>query len=517
MITTMLLLASLAAPPAKADFPAPWRTVAERSGFTETATYDETVQLMTWYAEASPHIRLDVLGQTFEGREIPIAIVGAPPVADAAAARSSGKPIVFIFANIHAGEVCGKEAALMLLREIATAPPGGWLEDLVIVIAPIYNADGNERFSPDNRPGQNGPKSMGQRPNAQGFDLNRDYVKLDAPETRALVRFLTDWDPHLTVDCHTTNGSHHRYTLTYDTPLNPAGAEPPRRFLRETLLPEITEQVKSAAGYDLFWYGNFNRDHTAWYTYSALPRYGANYQGLRGQMQLLSEAYSYATFEDRVKSTLAFLRSTLDRTRTHAAEMIALHEAARADVVERGRTLQPDDVVGIRFAPKASPRPARLKGYVMTPGANGRMTPTEEPTEHLVVHVDGFESTRSVRRPRAYLIPPEQTAVLDLLALHGVRTEPASGTFEVETYQIDSVTQASRRFQGRQIATVEATARSGRLEAGRGWVRVPMDQPLGNLIVNLLEPEAADGFAAWDVLGDAVRKGRIYPIRRERP
>jgi len=277
-------------------------TVAERSDYTETATYADVMTLCAQLNQRADHIHLASLGTTHEGRDIPLVIIANPPIATPEQARESGKLILFAFGNIHAGEVCGKEALMILARELALDPDHDLLDDIIFLIAPIYNADGNERFAPvaENRPGQNGPTRVGQRHNAQDFDLNRDYIKLDAPETRGLVKLLTEWDPHITIDTHTTNGSYHRYTLTFDAPTNPSGPTEPIEYVRDTLLPEVSARLLERAGYDTFFYGDFNRDHTAWVTYSAQPRFGGPCQGLRGQMSILSEAYSYAPFKDRV-------------------------------------------------------------------------------------------------------------------------------------------------------------------------------------------------------------------------
>src|SRR5262249_46123239 len=156
---------------------------------------------------ATPNAHLTELGRTAEGRSIPLLIVADPPVRAAAEASRSGKLIVLAIGGIHAGEVCGKEALPMLLREVFSGPHPPALKDLVLAVVPNFNADGNERVSKFNRPGQVGPEAgMGQRANARGLDLNRDFVKLEAPETRSLVRFLNQWNPHLFIDTHTTNG-----------------------------------------------------------------------------------------------------------------------------------------------------------------------------------------------------------------------------------------------------------------------------------------------------------------------
>src|SRR5262249_1910892 len=152
-----------------------------------------------------------------EGRKLPLLILADPPLATAEEAARTKKLIVCAIGNIHAGEVDGKEALLMLARDMGLAQEHRLLKDLVIALVPIINPDGNERMAKTNRPGQVGPEEgMGTRGNANGLDLNRDFIKLETPEVRALVRFLNRWDPALVLDTHTTNGSHHRYTITYD-------------------------------------------------------------------------------------------------------------------------------------------------------------------------------------------------------------------------------------------------------------------------------------------------------------
>src|SRR5262249_47158834 len=198
--------------------------------------------------------------------------------------------VVLLFANIHAGEVDGKEAVLALARDIAGEKE--LLKKLVVLIVPNLNPDGNEKIDQKNRTTQNGPSAgVGLRANAQGFDLNRDFVKLESPEIRGLVGLFTKWAPVLVVDCHTTNGSYHRFTLTYDGPRYPA-ADP--RLVdagQEKVLPDLAARVKKSSGFDCFPYGNFSRDRTKWETYPSSPRFSTQYLALRGQVGLLSESY----------------------------------------------------------------------------------------------------------------------------------------------------------------------------------------------------------------------------------
>ncbi len=167
-----------------------------------------------------------------------------------------------------------------MLRDVFGSPHPPLLKDVILAVAPIYNTDGNERVSKTNRPGQVGPEEgMGQRANARGLDLNRDFIKLEAPETRALVRFLNEWNPHLFIDTHTTNGSYHRYTITYEGPKNPAGDPKIIAFMRQTFFPEVSAAFEKQTGLKSFYYGNFNRDRTQWTSYPAEGRYGTTYVG----------------------------------------------------------------------------------------------------------------------------------------------------------------------------------------------------------------------------------------------
>src|SRR5262249_30161884 len=207
-----------------------------------------------------------------------------------------------------AGEVDGKEALLMLARDIATAKERPLLKDLVLVFCPIFNPDGNDRIDKAHRRSQNGPADgVGIRENAAGYDLNRDFVKLETPEVRALVRALNKWDPAVFIDTHTTNGSRHRYTLTYDGMRHPATPPALLEFVRDHMLSDAGKRLEQATGYKSFFYGNFSADRTRWETYPVTPRYGIVYVGLRDRIAILSESYSYAPYRDRVMASRGFV------------------------------------------------------------------------------------------------------------------------------------------------------------------------------------------------------------------
>ncbi len=489
--------------------PAELLTVAETSDYQHTATYDQVIDLLDRIEAQSDIMRRSSMGTTVEGRDIPLAILANPPIENAQQARDSGKPIVFAMGNIHAGEVCGKEALLMLTREFALQPKHELLNNLIIVIAPIYNADGNERFGPiaENRPGQIGPDPVGIRPNAQDLDLNRDYIKLEAPETRALAAFLTEWDPHLTIDTHTTNGSRHRYTLTYDTPLHPSTPPAITELLREQLLPVVTERVKQRSDYDMFYYGNFNKEHTKWATYSSNPRFGANYQGLRGQLSILSEAYSYAPFKDRVLCTYIFVDEILRFTAAHADDIKSVHDQVRREIVRAGKSPQPDDTIALRTRFAAFHNPADILGYVGD---------TDEPTTHRVVHIGRFEATKSIARPYAYIIEPGCENIMTNLRAHGIDVQHYTGSATVESMRITALDRADREFQNHTFVRLETETFIEQRSFHNGTYIVHTAQPLGNLIVFLLEPESEDGLVAWNFFDDHITQNEVFPVHRLR-
>lgn len=482
-------------------------TVAESSDYKATATYDQVIEFIDRLEDRSDIVRRGALGTTNEGRDIPLIILSNPPVENAEQAKATGRPIVFLFANIHAGEVCAKEAYLMMARELTADSNNALLKKLVVVIAPIYNADGNERFAPveENRPGQIGPDRVGIRHNAQDLDLNRDYIKLESPECRALVKFFREWDPHITMDGHTTNGSRHRYVLTYDTPLHPSTPAVMTNFLRDRLLPEATKNIKEKLDYDLNYYGNFNDDCTVWHTYGSGARYGGSYQGLCGQMQVLSEAYSYAPFKDRVISSLALAEEVLNFAAANADEIVQMQKDVRQATIEAGMNPQPDDTIALQCKVAAFDEPVIFLGY------DGD---SDTPKDHLVMHRGRFEPTLSVTRPIGYIIEPGCENVIENLRAHGVELEPFQGEATVNSYTITNVNRAERAFQGHHNVKVDAEAKLSKREFAMGSYLVRTAQPLGTLIVVLLEPETEDGLVTWNFFDEGLEVGATFPVHR---
>jgi hypothetical protein len=497
-------------------------TRPERTGYRETSRYEDVVAFLNALPR-SPRIHVTSMGYTSEGRSIPLVVVGHAGDGSPEAVLRSGKLRIYIQANIHAGEVEGKEAALELLRDLAAGRHARWLDSVVLLVAPIYNADGNERVSLTNRPGQLGPiGGMGQRPNAMQLDLNRDHIKLESPEARSQALLLRRYDPHVAMDLHTTDGSVHGYHLTYAEPLHPATDTAIVNLLRRDWLPEVTATIKRTDGFDIFYYGNMPESpvdrggggaERGWYSFDHRPRFSENYWGLRGRIGILSEAYSYATFEDRIRATRRFVEENIAYAAAHASRIMRITEAADAH-----------DIMGESLAVRA-----RLHRGADIPVLRGEVAEETNPYtgQRMLRRLDvrrpetmadytTFEGTEFARVPHAYFVPANLTAAIERLAAHGVRTSRLEQTVVVplERFRVDSSWTAAREFQGHKERQVLGAWESVTDTIPAGTVVVWTDQPLGRLAFIMLEPRSDDGLLDWNFFDEALAGARYYPVRR---
>ncbi|MDQ7039811.1 MAG: M14 family metallopeptidase [Rhodothermus sp.] len=496
------------------------QTRAEATGFTETTRYDEVMAFLEVLEASSHRIQVTRFGYTTEGRALPLVIYGNVVNTTADGVRAAVAPLrVLILANIHGGEVAGKEATLMLLRALAAGVHAAWADSLVLLVVPIYNADGNERISLYHRPLQNGPVGgVGQRSNAQGYDLNRDFMKVDAPETRALLRVMRNYDPHVFIDLHTTNGTYHAYPLTYAPSLHPSTPEPLVNYLRQVWLPAVNDTIWTKYRWKLFYYGNLpgpDSDRPAgWYTFDHRPRFGTNYVGLRGMMGLLGEAYAYATFEERIEATYAFLEAVLSFAAAHAREIRRLVDQVRQlspvgqPVVLRARMTQaPQPVLVLLGAVDSLRHP--YTGQLM-------LRRRQEVFPEMLPLYDRFVPAETIAIPQGYLVPAELDRVRDLLDVHGIpcMLVEAGRTLEVERFRIDSVAVAAQPYQGHRGQEVYGAYERQMLTTTAGSCLVTIEGRTGRIAALLLEPRSDDGVVAWGLLKDRLMPGRYYPIVR---
>lgn len=495
-----VLLALVAVPVALAQ-----ETVAEKTDYQATSRHADVVAFCRTLATKSPVVHVTEIGKSHEGRSLPMLVLADPPAPAPANVDREKKLVVLLYANIHAGEVDGKEAVLMLARDIATGTDKELLKELVVLVVPILNADGNERIDKANRAEQNGPPDgVGTRANAAGLDLNRDFVKLESPEVRALAQVVRMWDPAVSVDLHTTNGSYHRYTLTYDGPRHPAASPDLIATVRDRWLPAVGAAVEKNTGYKCFDYGNFNADRTAWESYPALPRFGVQWLALRNRIGLLSESYSYAAFKDRVLVSKAFACEVL---RYVARDPKAVRkQVANAD--------RPRDRIPLRTK-TVSLGERTVLGFVEEM-KDGRRMLTKEPKDYRVKFVADVRPTLEVQRPFAYLVPAELQNAVETLQRHDIEVEELRADSELacQVYKVEKVTRSDREFQKHKLTTLEVVRRDETRTVPRGTRLVRTSQPLGMLAGYLLEPQSEDGLATWNVFDPALAVGKDFPVVR---
>jgi dipeptidyl-peptidase-4 len=494
----------------------PLLTVAEKSEYRATSRHQDVVEFCNQLAKQSPIVRLADLGTSVEGRKLPLLILADPPIATPEEAARSNKLVVYAQGNIHAGEVDGKEALLVLARDLAMAKERPLLKDLVIVFAPIFNADGNERFSKTNRPGQVGPEEgMGIRQNAQGLDLNRDFVKLESPEVRALVRFLNKWDPAVVIDTHTTNGSYHRYTITYEGPRCPAGDDRVVKLVRDELLPDVGHRLEKRGGYKSYFYGNFSADRTGWETVPATPRYSIHYVGLRNRIAILSESYSYAPYRERIFASRDFVWSILEYTAQNKEKIRTLLSEAREATRTAGKEPKATDMVALRHKAVPVASPAKLLGFVEEQ-KNGKRVATPQLRDYDVQYLGGCEPTLSVSRPYAYLFPASHSKAVENLQRHGIEVEQLREDIEldVEIYRVEKISRAERSFQNHRLVNIQAAVHKETQRLPAGTILVRTEQSLGTLAVCLLEPQSEDGLCTWNFFDDSLKEGEDFPVFR---
>ncbi len=494
-------------PPSPADYP---RTRPELTRYTETSHYADVRKFLDSLRALRAPLAFGSIGKTTEGRDIPYVIASRPLVSTPAAAKQLGRPIVYVQGNIHAGEVEGKDALLALLRDLIFSNRANALDSIVLIAVPIYNADGNERFAPEsvNRTEQNGPEMVGVRANAQNLDLNRDYVKAEAPETRASLAMFNTWDPDVFVDLHTTDGSFHGYALTYSPSLSPAAVFG-GVYARDSLLPILRERMRTRRGLEVFDYGNFLSDQPGlvadtsvregWATYDARPRFGT--------------------------STYAFVTEILSLVAEKGAAIKSLSARADSQPLAWGRSPDSLQIVPIRSELIATPHQAdvikedlekTVDSSTTQPGVpRGERRTGRFRTIRMPVY-DGFTSTLDRTPPAAYVVAPQATEVVALLRLHGIRVERSDSAWTArgEGFVIDSIITAPRTFQGHHEVRLK-----GRWERGvqaippKSFI-VSTAQPRGALIVYLLEPESDDGFTTWNLFDRELQKGGRFPVTR---
>jgi len=501
-------------------------TRAETSDYSATSRYADVLAFVAELQRHSPDIRLETLAVSPEGRKIPLLVIGHPVPASPADLRFDDRAVVYFQANIHAGEVEGKEAALMLARALLSGRPDV-LDRLVVLIAPIFNADGNEKIDPAHRPRQKGPvDGVGIRFNGANQDLNRDGMKLESPEVRGMVRnVLRRWDPIFFFDAHTHNGSYHQEPVTWVWGLNPLTDPAVLDYMENRAWPAIEKRMRREFGTLTIPHGDFldpEAPQLGWVPLGPEPRYLSNYVGLRNRLAVLDEQYPYVDFRTRVEGAYHLMLSFLQLLHRDRDRIVRMLGDADRRTIERALHPGPADVFITRHTREALSRRVTVHGYEMEVESGGRYKKVH-PKKALktyagLPYLARYTAGQAVPLPRAYLLGIADPRVIAKLQQHGIVLQrlTASVRLPVEVHTVHRMSGSEISMQGHYTSSVEATAAMEERAFPAGTYLVSMAQPLANVAAYLLEPMSNDGLVFWNYF-DRYLAYQWYPRPREYP
>jgi len=515
MIRPAYLLALLSAFPLAHAAP-DLTTVSERSGFQATGRYDEVITMCAAFQQAYPkQVQCVDFGTTPEGRPMKVLVVTGAGAFTPEAARKAGLPVTLIQGGIHAGEIDGKDAGFLALREILEGRAAkGALDKQVLLFVPVFNVDGHERFGKWNRPNQRGPVEMGWRTTAQNYNLNRDYVKADAPEMQAMLGLVNAWDPLVYVDLHATNGAKFQHDISIQVePVYSGDAEFRKAGL--ALRSNVIKDIAKAGSTPQSYYMSFVKQDDPMSGFMdgvSDPRFSTGYFQLRNRMAMLVETHSWKEYPVRVRITRNTVVSVLDQVARHGKTWQQAAFAADARAAKLGN--QPvalsykatDKTEMVNFnGYEYTRKPSEVSGALMTRYDESRPQVWRVPLRQDIV------ADFQVTAPRAgYIVPAAYAAsVGEKLRQHGVafRTlEQGVDRFDVETFRADTATLAAGSVEGHQRLTVEGKWKPEARPVVAGSLFVPIAQPKARLVVAMLEPQAPDSLLAWGAFNTAFER-----------
>jgi hypothetical protein len=496
-----------------------WTTPAEAAGFRTTPSYADTVSYLQRLQAAAPgKIHLETFGTTPEGRPMTVVIASGDGNFDPAAAHAAGKPVVLLQAGIHPGEIEGKDAGLMLLRDIAVSGKYPHLLDhQVLVYIPVFSVDGHENTSPYHRINQDGPASQGFRGQSQYLNLNRDYLKADAPEMRAWLALWNRWLPDFLIDVHTTDGADYQYDLTWYTEdphkLDPAPSQWQAAAMAQAL-PAYEKRGHLASIYLEFKDGRDPRKGIE--NFGSGPRFSTGYAALQNRPALLIETHMLKPYAVRVKATYDMVQLLLAGIEAQPAALVAATHTADADTI--ARAAQPNATVPLTFNVSPQSTPFDLKGYAftLTPSAISNSSWIQYQPQHRqtyrIPNWNDLLPDLSITAPAAYVIPAPWTEVIARLDAHGIayRRITTPTTITAQGYQLDQPRWGSTPFESHLMLrdfTLSRVSRTVTLTPGS--VVVPLDQRAANVAIELLEPQAPDSLLHWGYL-NAIFEPKEY-------
>ncbi|MEN8154016.1 MAG: M14 family metallopeptidase [Acidobacteriota bacterium] len=506
-------------------------TVPEKTDYKETSLYPDVMNFLFKMKNISSKINIVKLCSSTEGRMIPLVIISNESISSPYEKNVVNKPAILIMGNIHAGEVEGKEASQMMIRDFAEGKFSKLLENQIILFIPVFNADGNEKLGKNRR--DNGPELAGIRPNGQNLDMNRDYIKIETPEVKALINLFNTWDPVLFVDLHTTNGSYHQEPVTYTTLSNPNSSEKLMDFMWEKMFPEVQKIMKTRFNTYAIPYGNFvdrSDPSKGWRNHAYEARFGTNYAGLRNRFTILDENYSHADFKTRVLSSYYFIRSILEFTNININTMVQITRNADIHTMKSYR----DKPHSLSYKTEKL-KDFTIKSYVfkkekIKPGDRHKYPPwikdflikkTDKLKDYKVTYYAKAKPEKTVDLPSGYFILPYQNKVISNLKNHGIIVEKLKKSVKgkFENFKIKKIEYAKRLYQGHILLKVEGSYKKEEITLPAGSCYVSLKQPLARLIAEILEPESKDSLLTWGFFNKKIVKQwssrpGTYPVYR---
>ncbi len=488
------------------NVPKDWQTLAEQTDYQRTWNYAETIAFAKKLDKLSDKITYKSFGKSGEGRDMPLLIISNDNDFTPEKAKKSGKAIIFIQGGIHSGEIDGKDAGFALVRDIAiTKTRADLLKDVVIIFVPIYNVDGHELSSPYNRINQNGPQEMGFRATSTNLNLNRDFMKADAPETRAWLALWNAWKPDFFVDCHVTDGADFQYNVTYEY----AHFQEVSPFLKDWMDShfdgKIVKKVESEGNLLTHYVEFAGREVTGGVaTFIATPRFATGYTPLRNRAGLLIETHSLKPYKSRVRGTYDILRYTIKEINSSKASLFSANQKADEETLNAFKTYDANRKFPLALSITKTSTPFEFKGISYTKeksdisGAE-RIIYGTQPLNITIPRFDEAQITKSVAPPLYYIVPAQWQEIIERLQAHGVKfqriTKPL--TISVESYRFTEPKFAPASFEGRVTLSYKTNPTKETRTFPANSIIISLEQEAANVAIHLLEPDAPDSFMFW--------------------
>lgn len=478
----------------------PLTTDFEISAGVASPNYADTMAFVDRLVAANPtQFKSKTIGYSNSKRAIKMLVASEQGFFDAGQMANSTKPTVLIQAGIHAGEIDGKDAMFMLLRDIATGKRRDILKKVNILFIPILNVDGHERSSEFNRVNQRGPVKMGFRTNGNNLNLNRDYTKLDTPEVKSVLEVINDYDPNLYIDVHVTDGADYQYDVTYGyNPVfaseSPAISDTLNRYFKPVIDKTLTEQGHIPG--PLVFVKDKQEFKSGLVGWVATPRFSNGWGDLKSLPTILVENHALKPYKQRVLGTYVFIDGAL--------EALALHKDQLDNAVKKEQQFVPKQLI-VKRGYTQQPEYIKFKGIAYSKSLNALSNQQEVSYLGEKLEYDKLpifwqkEVQQTVEVPKSFFIPPVYTDIVDKLALHGVSINKLSGanTQPLKMAKVAKYSFEQAPFEGR----FRVSARFDYVPATNvnldGWYEVSTQQKAGELAVHLLHPEAPDSFFAW--------------------